>query len=129
MQVIHAGKRAAQAVAAANRGAQVVIGDFDAVKLFEVATEQLHILVPHIGLVRTALALRQVQHVRLLDLVKQLVHLLFAVARGFAHDHVRKIRERAFVGQREAVSRLDERTQVRGQHRFCRRNGLVRHAA
>ena len=93
------------------------------------ATEQLYILVPHIGLVRAALALRQMQHVRLLDLVEQLVHLLFAVARGFAHDHVGKIRKGAFVGQREAVRRLDERAQIRGQHRFCRRNGLVRHAA
>ena len=115
LQLEHAELGCAQAVAAAGRRAQVVVGDGDAVELLEALLEQAALLAPAGALVGALAALRQVQDMHRLEVGEQLVHLLLAVAGGLADDQVGEVRERALLRVGEAVGRLDERAEVGGQ--------------
>ena len=119
----------AQAVATTDGSAQVVIGNRNAVEVLELLLEQATLLVPALALVGTVTALRQMQNVRALELIEQLVHLLLAVAGGLADDHVAKVRKRALLRVGKAVGRLDERAQVCRQHLLGLGNHLVGRAA
>ena len=114
-----------QAVATTNRSAQVIVGNRDAVEVLELLLEQTALLVPALALVGAVAALRQVQNVRALELVEQLVHLLLAVAGGLADDHVAKVRKRALLRIGKTVGRLDERAEVCRQHLLGLGNHLV----
>ena len=115
----------AQAVATTHGSAQVVIGNRDAVKALELLLKQAALLVPALALVDTVATLRQMQNMRALELVEELVHLLLAVAGGFADDHVAKVRKRALLRVGKAVGRLDERAQICRQHLLGLGNYLV----
>ena len=114
-----------QTVATAHGGAQVVIGNRDAVEALELLLEQAALLVPAFTLVGAIATLRKMQNVRALELVEQLVHLLLAVAGGLADDHVAKVRKRALLRVGKAVRRFDERTQICRQHLLGLGNHLI----
>ena len=59
-----------QAVATAHSGAQVIVGNRDAVEALELFLEQAALLVPALALVGAIATLRQVQNVRALELVE-----------------------------------------------------------
>ena len=75
------------------------------------------------------LALGEMQNIGGANIVKKLVHLLFAVAGGFAHYKVGKISVRAFVRHRKAVAGFYQRTKVLGQVRLRCGYSLATHAA
>ena len=114
-----------QTVATTDGGAQVVIGNRDAVEALELLLEQAALLVPAFTLVGTIATLRKMQNVRALELVEQLVHLLLAVAGGLADDHIAKVRKRALLRIGKTVGRLDERAEVCRQHLLGLGNHLV----
>jgi len=118
-----------QAVATTHGGAQVVVGDRDAVETLELLLEQAALLVPALTLIGTIATLRQVQNVRTLELPQQLVHLLLAVAGGLTDNHVAEVRKRALLRVGKAVGRLDERAEVCRQHLLGLGNHLVGRAA
>lgn len=78
-----------------------LIGDFHIEALLELLFEQLAFLVPDIAGISAVAGLGQLHDVHRLDVGEQLVHLLLAVARGFAQDHVAEVGEGTFVGERE----------------------------
>ena len=119
----------AQAIATTDSGAQVVVGNRDAVEALELLLEHAALLVPALTLIGTIAALRQVQNVRTLELVEQFVHLLLAVAGGLTDDHVAEVRKRALLRVGKAVGRLDERAEVCRQHLLGLGNHLVGRAA
>ena len=129
LQVVQAHHGATDAVAFAHRLAQRLVGDLHIEALLELLFEQLAFLVPDVAGVGAVASLRQLHDMHRLDVGKQLVHLLLAIAGGLAQDHVAEIGERALVGEREAVRALDERAEVFRQHRFGIGDGLVIHAA
>lgn len=125
----HIELRRTQAIAATDGGAQVVISNRNAVEALELLLEQAALLVPAFTLVGTIATLRKMQNVRALELVEQLVHLLFAVAGGLADDHVAKVRKRTLLRVGKAVGRLDERAEVCRQHLLGLGNHLIGRAA
>ncbi len=129
LQLEHAELRRTQAVAATSCGAQVVVGDGDAVEPLEALLEQAALFAPALALVGTLAALRQVQDVHRLEVGEQLIHLLFAVAGGLADDQIREVREGALLRVGEAVGRLDERAEVRRQDLLGVGDDLVGRAA
>ena len=114
-----------QAVATTDGSAQVIVGNRDAVEALELLLEQAALLVPALALVGTVATLRKMQNVRALELVEQLVHLLFAVAGGLADDHVAKVRKRALLRVGKAIGRLDERAEICRQHLLGLGNHLI----
>lgn len=129
LQLEHAQLCLTQAIAPGNGGAQVVIGDSNAVELLQALEEQAALLVPAVALVSTVTSLGKVQNVRLLELGEELIHFFLAVTSGLAYDHVAEIREGALFGVGEAVGRLDQRAQVRGKNLLGLGNDLIGGAA
>ena len=76
-----------------------------------------------------ALAVGQLHHIDGLEFAQHFIHLLFAVAGGFAHDQVGKIEEGALVGFGKAVAGLDQGAQVAGQVLFGFGDGFAGHGA
>ena len=125
LQCKHLELGSTQAVATTDGSAQVIVGNRDAVEALKLFLEQAALLVPAFTLVGAIATLRQVQNVRALELVEQLVHLLLAVAGGLADDHVAKVRKRALLRVGKAVRRFDERTQICRQHLLGLGNHLI----
>ena len=118
-----------QSVAANNGGPKGLVGDGDLKVFFQIGDEPPQLRDPHGQSIGRFHTLGQVEHIHLFALTQQLIHFLFAVAGGLAHDQIGKISIGTLVREVKTVAGFDEGTQVAGQLGLGGGNGFGTHTA
>lgn len=98
---------------------QHFIGDLDIVTSLELFLERNAFLAPYERSPFSIAGVRKVHDVDIFDVVEELVHLLLAVARGFANDQVGKVRKGAVFAYSKSVGTFNKRADVFREMLFC----------
>ena len=85
----------------------------------ELFLERNAFLVPYARSPFSIAGVRKVHDVDIFDVVEELVHLLFAVACGFADDQVGKVRKGAVFAYGKSVGAFNKRADVFWEMFFC----------
>lgn len=85
----------------------------------ELFLERNAFLVPYARSPFSIAGVRKVHDVDIFDVVEELVHLLFAVACGFADDQVGKVRKGAVFAYGKSVGAFNKRADVFREMFFC----------